>query len=311
MSSISLKVLVIALVWLFCIPVDSSHAVTKVVASGQMLLMRDAKESQYGAIRLEMVEPKKNRIVYRWYLPPERAYDLSAQNVESGTVEIRQVRGRAVVAFGPFVLEWHGSSEQKGIFSAQGTLGTQPLYIASSGIHQATRIQDMRGGYLYEVATPREAPTPLGLVETFADLPKARLGLGVEEVFIKDDNGIEIPRVLINRIDEQSKAYDAGVREDQELTAFNGTEIYSAADFHESLKEVKPGDTVKLTVIENGETKDFQFEADPRVPVMALQPPPTPDPSLPPEERARQEKNMQVLRLMQESVEALRAVHFD
>lgn len=289
----------------------SSHAVTKVVPSGHMLLMRDAKETQYGAIRMELIEPKKNRITYRWFLPPEKAYDLTSPEVLSGTVEIRQVRGRAVVAFGPFVLEWHGSAEQKGIFSAQGTLGTQPLYVASSGIHDPAKIRDMREGYHYEVATSREVPTPLGLTETFADLPKARLGIAVEEVFVKDQNGIELPALLISRIDEESKAFTSGLRERQELTAFNGVEIYSAADFHERLKEVKPGDTVKLTVIEDGVMKDFSFEADPRVPVMATQPQPTPDPKLSPEERARQVKDQEVLRLMQESVEALRAVHFD
>lgn len=309
MSSIKLWVI---LVTLACLPLPTpSHAVTKVVASGQMLLMRDAKESQYGAVRLEKVEPKKNRITYRWFLPPEKTIDLTAREVESGTVEIRQVRGRAIVAFGPFVLEWHGSAGEMGIFSAQGTLGTQPLYIASSGIHDPSKIRDMRGGYVYEVATPREAPTPLGLTETFADLPKARLGMAVEEVFVKDEHGLELPRLLVSRVDDQSKAYDSGIRERQEVTAFDGVEIYSAADFHERLKDVKPGDQVKITVIENGETKDIQFEAEQRVPTLSLQPQPTPDPSLPPEERARQEKNQEVLRLMQESLEALRAVHFD
>jgi len=311
MSFLNPKMFILGLACLLLAPVIPSHAATKVVSSGQMLLMRDAKEIQYGAVRLERIEPKKNRIVSRWFLPPEKAYDLTALEVESGTVEIRQVRGRAVVAYGPFVLEWHGSTGEKGIFSAQGTLGTQPLYIASSGIHDPSKIRDMREGYHYEIATPREAPTPLGLTETFADLPKARLGLAVEEVFIKEENGLELPALLISRIDAQSKAYESGLRERQELVAFDGVEIFSAADFHERLKEVKPGDKVKLTVMQNGEMKVFQFEADPRVPVLTTQPQPTPDPNLPAEERARQAKDQEVLRLMQESLEALRAVHFD
>lgn len=311
MRFVMVRVFFLGFVSLIFAPVIPSHAVTKVVAAGQMLLMRDDKETQYGAVRMERIEPKQNRIVYRWFLPPEKAYDLTAANVESGTVEIRQVRGRAVVAFGPFVLEWHGSAEQKGIFSANGTLGTQPLYIASSGIHDPSKIRDMREGYHYEVATPRETPTPLGLTEAFADLPKARLGIGVEEVFIKDENGLELPSLQINRIDTQSKAFEAGLREHQELVAFNGVEIFSAADFQERLKEVKPGDKVKLTVMQNGEMKDYQFEADTRVPTLSTQPQPTPDPNLPPEERARQAKDQEVLRLMQESVEALRARYFD
>jgi hypothetical protein len=295
----------------FLLASQPSFAVTKVLSKGQMLLMRDAKEAQYGAVRAVQIEPKKNRMVFRWFLPPENSHNLAEPSVASGTVEVRQVRGRAVVAFGPFVLEWHGSAEGKGIFSANGALGIQPMFVASSAINEPTRLQNIKEGFKYELATTREVPSPLGLTETFADLPQARLGVAVAETFVKDDSGVELPTLRISGVDDESKAYAAGIRESQEVTAFNHEDIFSAADFHDHLKLIKPGDKVTLTILENGESRDIVFDAAQRVGSPSVQPTPTVDPSLPPEERARLEKNQDVLRVMQEAVEALRAVHFD
>jgi hypothetical protein len=286
-------------------------AVTKVVGAGQMLLMRDSKEAQYGAVKVEKIDPRNGRLVYRWFMLPEGVFDLASPQVESGTVVVRQVQSRAVVAFGPFVLEWHGSAQAKGIFSSHGNLGTQPLFIASSGIHEATRIHDVRQSYQYEMATPRESPSPLGLTETFSDLPKARLGLGVEETFVNDPTGAQIPAIRISRVDENSKAFAAGVRENQELVTFDGKEVFSAADFRDLLKGIKPDDTVRLKLLDNGKESEISFQAEQRVPVLSAQPTPVLDPNLPPEERDRIEKNQEVLHVMQEAIEALRAVHFD
>lgn len=290
---------------------DRCLATTKILSTGQMLMVRDAQASHYGAIRVEKIDPKNNQMVFRWFLLPEQVYDLGDARVRSGTVEVSQVRGKAAVAFGPFVLEWHGSSEQKGIFSANGALGTQPLLVASSGIHDPTRIRDVREGYQYEAATSRESPSPLGLDQTFADLPPARLGLAVAETFVPDENGYEILSLRIVRVDEDSKAYEAGVRENQELVSLNGKEIYSTAEFRDSLKKIKPGDTVTLGVLESGEQKFFRYEADPRVGASSVRALPTPDPNMSPEEKERLQKNQEVLHVMQEAVEALRAIHFD
>lgn len=296
---------------LISLVLQPSQANTKILSSGQMMMVRDAQGAQYGAIRVERIDPKQNQMVFRWFLLPSQVYDLGDARVNSGTVEVSQVRGRAVVAFGPFVLEWHGSSEQKGIFSANGTLGTQPLMVASSGIHDPTRIRDVREGYQYEAATTRESPSPLGLDQTFADLPPARLGLAIAETFIPDENGYEILSLRIVRVDEESKAFAAGTRENQELVSLNGKTIFSTQEFREALKKIKPGDPVSLGVLEKGEQKTFRFEADPRVTPSSVKALPTPDPNMSPEERERLQKNQDVLHVMQEAVEALRAVHFD
>ncbi|MCG3199315.1 MAG: PDZ domain-containing protein [Candidatus Omnitrophica bacterium] len=286
-------------------------AVTKVVSQGEVLLVRDEKGTQYGALRVEIIEPKKDRLVYRWLLPAEKAKSLATPDVRGGTMEVRQIRGRALVAFGPFVLEWHGGAGKKGLFSAHGNLGIQPMYVATSAIREPTRITDMVSGYAYEVATNREAPTPLGLVETLGDLPKARLGLAVEETLLLDENGIEIPSIRISRVDEESNAFSAGIREGQELVAINDREIYSAADFRGMISGIQVGEQVTLSVVENGEPKKIRFEAAARIASPGTRPAREIDPNLSPEERARLEKNQDVFEIMLESVEALRAIGYD
>ncbi len=286
-------------------------AVTKVVSQGEILLVRDEKGSQFGALRVETIEPKQDRLVYRWFLPSEKTKSLAGPDVRDGTVEVRQIRGRALVAFGPFVLEWHGGAGKKGLFSAHGNLGIQPMYVAASAIREPTRITDMASGYAYEVATNREVPTPLGLVETLGDLPKARLGIAVEETLLLDENGIEIPSIRISRVDEESNAFTAGTREGQELLAINDREIYSAADFRGLVSSLNVGEQVTLSVTENGEPKKIRFEATARIASPGTRPVREIDPNLSPEERERLEKNQDVFDIMLESVEALRAIGYD
>jgi len=294
-----------------CIVSGPSLAITKVFSQGELSLVRDSKESQYGALKVLAIEAEKATMVYRWFLLPEGVFDLGSPLVHSGTVEVAQVQGRAVVSFGPFVMEWHATGGDKGMLSANGNLGVQPLLMASSAIHDATRIKDVRSGFRYEEMTTREIPDRLGLSESFAKLPKARLGIGVADTFADVGLGVKEKAVQVVRIDENSNAYQAGLRTGHCVLTFNGVDVLSAQDLHNLLQELKPEETVIMTVYTGEDYREITFAAGSRVTRPEARPTPTPDPNLSPEDRARVEGNQEMRRLMDETLEALKAVYYD
>jgi len=282
------------------------------LSEGKMALVADSGQSQYGALKIEKIDPKKRLLHYRWYLLPENIYDLAAPVVYSGTVETHHVRGKAIIAFGPFVLQWRGRGDN-GVLSAVENLGSSPTYIASSGIHEATRIRDVRSGYNYQLAEGSKQEDRLGLADTFAGLPKAQLRLSISETVPASEDGYEIPKLQVSRIDQNSNAYKAGVRRGQELVAYNGVEIYSIGDFYSLIGQTKPGEQVTLTFLEKGTNKDITFEAEERRPPRGERTIPTivPREGMTEEERQRLEKTQEVLDVLKESVEALGGVQFD
>jgi PDZ domain-containing protein len=296
---------------LLSLTATQSFAITKVFSEGDMSLVRDSRKIQFGALKILKIEPDANSLVYRWYLLPKDVYDLNAPVVRTGTVEVSQVLGRAVVAFGPFVMEWHATGGDRGMLSANGNLGVQPLMVASSALRFATQIKDVRSGFRYEEATPREVPDPLGLQERFAKMPKARLGLGVADTFA--DIGLDVKErtVQITRIDDRSNAYEAGLRKGHCILAFDGEPVMSAEDFQNHLQTVNPEDTVLLSVYTGDDTLDVAFPAGARVTKPATRNPPVVDPDTPPEERKRREANQEVRELMDQTLEALKAVYYD
>jgi membrane-associated protease RseP (regulator of RpoE activity) len=296
---------------LLSLTATQAYSVTKVFSEGDMSLVRDSKASQYGALKILDIEPDANSIVYRWYLLPKDVYDLSASMVRTGTVETSQVQGRAVVAFGPFVMEWHATGGDKGMLSANGNLGVQPLMVASSALKFATQIKDVRSGFRYEEATPREAPDPLGLQERFAKMPKARLGLGVAETFADIGLGVKERALQIARIDDRSNAYEAGLRKGHCILAFDGEPVMSLEDFQNRLQNVRPEDTVLLTVFTGEETVDIAFPAGDRITKPDTRPTPVVDPDASPEDQKRIEANEEVRELMDQTLEALKAVYYD
>jgi hypothetical protein len=291
--------------------VSTVHAVTKVLKEGELLLCTDSDRQTYGAVKILDVRPETRSLVFRWYLLPPNQVNLSMPGISSGTTEVTQVQGRAVIAFGPFVLEWHGSGEEKGILSANGTLGVNPVLVASSGIPDVTRIADARSGFAYEVASPRETPDPLGLQESFSNLPQARIGVGVSQTFADIGMGAEEPVVEISRIDEGSNAFKAGLRKGDLILFFNGVEVLTADDFRKALEGVVPKTPVHVSVMRKQNIEDFTFEAEERISLPAQAPAAPLDPNLSPEQRARAESVEDVRRLMNQSMEALRALHFE
>lgn len=306
-----LTVRLLAAIILCSLSVVPSFAITMIFSEGDMSLFRDSKKRQFGAIKILTIDPDADSLVYRWYLLPTDVYDLSAPVVRTGTVEVSQVLGRAVVSFGPFVMEWHATGGDKGMLSANGNLGVQPLMVASSALKFATQIKDVRSGFRYEEATPREAPDPLGLKERFAKMPKARLGIGVAETFADIGLGVKERAIQITRIDDRSNAFEAGLRKGNCILAFDGEPVASLEDFQNHLRFVSPEDTVLLTVFTGDDTVNVAFSAGSRVTKPEVRPTPAVDPDTPLEERQRREANQEVRELMDQTLEALKAVYYD
>lgn len=300
----------IAAVLFFLSP--SAIAKIQVLEEGDVVMVSDEQGSQFGAVRVEKIDAGRRSLVYRWFLPPEGVVAFNTPDLHSGTTEIRQVRGKGIVAFGPFVLEWHGTDGKRAAFGANGDLGVNPIRIASSGIKEPTLIQDARAGYQYEVASIQESSDPLGIRDALSDLPKARVGFSVADTVVDFGDGSQEPAVEIIRIDQESDAFKQGVRKGQVIIAFNGVDVMNTKDFHDQIKIYNPQETASITVWKDSTYQDIAFSTEARIQKPEISEADGADTKdLSPEEKADLENKKEVSNLIQQSLEALKAVHFD
>ncbi len=95
---------------------------------------------------------------------------------------------------------------------------------------------------------------------SFAWSDKPRLGIEAQDT--EDGNGVKILDVDDDDDEEDySPAAKAGLKVDDIITQVNGKAITSTEDLKESLKDVKKGDTVKITYKRNNQTQtvDVKF----------------------------------------------------
>jgi len=87
---------------------------------------------------------------------------------------------------------------------------------------------------------------------------KPHLGISAQDT--EDGNGVKI----VDIDDEDSPAAKAGLKEDDIITQVNSKAITSTEDLRESVKNVKKGDTVKITFKRNNQTQtvDVKFPKD-------------------------------------------------
>ena len=83
---------------------------------------------------------------------------------------------------------------------------------------------------------------------------KPRLGLQIED--IEDGDGVKVLDV-----NAETPAGKAGIQKDDVITSFNGKEVKGVDDLRVAMKEVKEGDTVKVTFRRGGSTQtaDIKF----------------------------------------------------
>ena len=92
----------------------------------------------------------------------------------------------------------------------------------------------------------------------FAWSDKPRLGIEAQDT--EDGNGVKI----LDIDDDDSPAAKAGLKENDIITQVNGKTVTSTEDLRESVKDLKKGDTVKITFKRNNQTQtvDVRFPKD-------------------------------------------------
>lgn len=88
--------------------------------------------------------------------------------------------------------------------------------------------------------------------------PKPRLGISVQDT--EDGNGVKV----LDIDDDDSPAAKAGLKEGDLITQVNGNAIKSTDDLKSSMKDVKKGDTIKITYKRDNQTQtaDIKFPKD-------------------------------------------------
>lgn len=81
---------------------------------------------------------------------------------------------------------------------------------------------------------------------------KPKLGLQIQEL----DNG---KGVKVMDVDEEAPAAKAGIRKDDVITAIDGKEIISVDNIRAKVRELKEGDSVKLTYQRDGKTQTAEI----------------------------------------------------
>ena len=92
----------------------------------------------------------------------------------------------------------------------------------------------------------------------FAWGDKPHLGVSAQDT--EDGNGVKILEID----DDESPAAKAGLKEDDVITQVNGKAITSTEDLKDAVKNLKKGDTVKITYKRNNQTQtvDVKFPKD-------------------------------------------------
>ncbi|WP_232203520.1 S1C family serine protease [Rubrobacter xylanophilus] len=71
--------------------------------------------------------------------------------------------------------------------------------------------------------------------------------------------GLEVTSgALVARVEPGSPADEAGLRRGDIIVALDGTEIRSSGDLYSALRDYRPGDEVRLTVVRNGERQRIE-----------------------------------------------------
>jgi serine protease Do len=91
-------------------------------------------------------------------------------------------------------------------------------------------------------------------VRAFSHSRKPRLGLQIED--LEDGNGVKILEV-----NAETPAGKAGLQKDDVITSFNGKDVKGVDDLRNAMKDVKEGETVKVSYQRGGSTQtaDIKF----------------------------------------------------
>jgi serine protease Do len=87
-------------------------------------------------------------------------------------------------------------------------------------------------------------------LKEFGEVKRGFLGIGIEDVNPEtaEEAGLaKVSGVLVNRVNINSGAADAGIQEGDVILSINGTEMASTAELQELVGRFRPGDRLKIT----------------------------------------------------------------
>lgn len=120
---------------------------------------------------------------------------------------------------------------------------------------------------------------------THVMLRRGYLGVGVVDIApdrvkalnLKDDSGVEVKRV-----DENSPAFKAGIRENDVILELNHQKMEDVTQFVRSISETSPGTKIDMAVWRNGAKQNLTATLEARSAAMAPWDPDLPLPPMPP-----------------------------
>jgi Do/DeqQ family serine protease len=123
----------------------------------------------------------------------------------------------------------------------------------------ATRTGSYNG---YGFAIPSNLVTKVveDLLE-YGNVQRAILGVRIQTLDgrLASEKGIDlVPGVYVALVNEESAAADAGIEAGDIITAVDGKETRNAARLQELIAGYRPGDTVEITLMRNGETRTLE-----------------------------------------------------
>ncbi len=124
--------------------------------------------------------------------------------------------------------------------------GKESAATAALGENKQVQVFNWNNNGDYNLALPPRRPFKDGF--TFAWKNDTRLGLQVQDT--EDSKGVKVLDV-----EDETPAEKAGIKEDDIITQINGKDITSIEDLKNGVKDVKAGDTIKLTFLRNSETQ--------------------------------------------------------
>ena len=92
------------------------------------------------------------------------------------------------------------------------------------------------------------------------DVTRGRIGVGIQDVTpeVAQNLGLDVTHgALVNSVEPDAPADDAGVKAGDVVVALNGTDIEGSGSLRNRVAFTKPGDKVKLSIVRDGEKRDI------------------------------------------------------
>lgn len=114
-------------------------------------------------------------------------------------------------------------------------------------------------GYSFAIPVNIAKKVVADLIE-FGQVQRAFLGVSIRDIdskFAGENNIKELRGVYISDVTDNSSAQEAGINKGDVVTAIDGIKVNSTSELLEQIGQYRPGDKAKISVLRNGNEKDY------------------------------------------------------